>query len=293
MTSVHSVVKFMNNPGYEGVMGFIQKIKECSEKSGSLVCVGLDTDLSKIPAHLASADDGVFLFNKAIIDATADSVCAYKPNAAFYEAMGSKGIDILEKTCSAVPGDIPVILDVKRGDIGNTAAKYAIAAYDCIGADAVTVNPYMGFDAVRPFLRDGKGVFVLCLTSNPSAVDFQLLDTGEGFLYERVAKAAVEWAKEGEVGLVMGATRPEVMKRIRDITGGDMPVLVPGIGAQGGDIEGVIEHCGGIAGLTVINSSRGILYASNGTDFADAARSSLLSLNSTINNYRSSGRNTE
>jgi len=266
-------------------MGFIQKIKECSEKSGSLVCVGLDTDRSKIPAHLASEDDGVFRFNEAIIDATADNVCAYKPNAAFYEAMGSKGIDILERTCSAVPNDIPVILDVKRGDIGNTAAQYASAAYDCIGADAVTVNPYMGFDAVRPFLRNGKGVFVLCLTSNPSAVDFQLLDTGDGFLYERVAKAAVEWSKEGEVGIVMGATRPEVMKRIRDIAG-DMPILVPGIGAQGGDIESVIEHCGGIAGQTVINSSRGILYASNGADFADAARSSLVSLNNTINKYR-------
>ena len=270
-------------------MGFIEKITTCSRKADSLVCVGLDTDPHKIPEHLGCSSSGllhVLHFNEMIINATSDFVCAYKPNAAFYEAMGSSGIDLLEKTCSAIPDDIPVILDVKRGDIGNSAARYATAAYDIFGADAVTVNPYMGFDAVRPFLREDKAVFVLCVTSNPSAEDFQFLDTGDGTLYEHVARAAVTWSKEGEIGLVMGATRPEVMRKIRDIIG-DMPVLVPGIGAQGGDLESVIANCGGSFGKTIINSSRGILYASQGYDFAEAARASLVELRNEINHYRS------
>ncbi|MFC1607034.1 orotidine-5'-phosphate decarboxylase [Candidatus Latescibacterota bacterium] len=267
-------------------MGFIENITSSSRKANSLVCVGLDTDPAKIPAFLMGEDDGVLRFNKDIIKATSDMVCAYKPNAAFYEAMGSSGLDILEKTCDAVPDSIPVILDVKRGDIGNTAEQYATAAYDIVGADAVTVNPYMGFDAIRPFLRDGKGVFVLCLTSNKTAEDFQLLDTGSGPLYQRVAKTAREWAKEGEIGLVVGATRPEVFEQIREIVG-DLPILVPGIGAQGGDIEGVVTRCGSEFGLTIINSSRGILYASGGEDFAEAARIKLIELNTSINKHRS------
>ncbi|MFC1489719.1 orotidine-5'-phosphate decarboxylase [Candidatus Latescibacterota bacterium] len=266
-------------------MSFIEKITNAAENAESLVCVGLDTDPSKIPSVLAADDDSVFEFNRAIIDATKDYVCAYKPNSAFYEALGSKGIDSLQRTCDAIPSDIPVILDVKRGDISNTALKYADFAYDLIGADAVTVNPYMGFDAVRPFQRADKCVFVLCLTSNESANDFQFLDTGDGLLFERVARAAVEWAKDGEIGLVAGATKPENMRRIRDIVG-DMPILVPGIGAQGGDIEAVISECGGESGLTVINSSRGILYASDGPDFGDAAKKSLIELRDTINSYR-------
>ena len=270
-------------------MGFIEKIAHYSEKTDSLVCVGLDTDPFKIPAKLAAEPDGVLRFNESIIRATSDFVCAYKPNSAFYEAMGSNGVDILEKTCRLIPDDIPIILDVKRGDIGNTGVRYAAAAYDILNADAVTVNPYMGYDAVSPFLRDGKGVFVLCLTSNPSAEDFQTLNAGGVPLYERVAEAAATWSKEGEVGLVMGATRPEVMRRIRDIVG-DMPILVPGIGAQGGDIESVIVHCGGKPGKTIINSSRGILYASDGDDFSNAAQKNLIELQRTINSYR---RNTD
>ena len=269
-------------------MRFIDKITTCSRKADSLVCVGLDTDPHKIPEHLGCSCEGVLHFNEMIINATSDFVCAYKPNAAFYEAMGSSGIDLLEKTCSAIRAshdDIPVILDVKRGDIGNSAARYATAAYDIFGADAVTVNPYMGFDAVRPFLREDKAVFILCVTSNPSAEDFQFLDTGDGALYEHVARAAVSWSKEGEIGLVMGATRPEVMQKIRDIVG-DMPVLVPGVGVQGGDLESVIARCGGSYGRTIINSSRGILYASQGHDFAEAARASLVELRNEINRYR-------
>ena len=289
-------------------MGFIDKITTCSRKADSLVCVGLDTDPHKIPAHLGCSSSGlihILHFNKMIINATSDLVCAYKPNAAFYEAMGSSGIDLLEKTCSAIHAshdDIPVILDVKRGDIGNSAARYATAAYDIFGADAVTVNPYMGFDAVRPFLREDKAVFVLCVTSNPSAEDFQFLqmsienknnDKKYCALYEHVARKAVSWSKEGEIGLVMGATRPEVMRKIRDIVG-DMPILVPGVGAQGGDLESVIAALspgltggsGGSYGRTIINSSRGILYASQGHDFAEAARANLVELRNEINRYR-------
>ncbi len=266
-------------------MEFIEKVTRAAEKADSLVCVGLDTDSEKIPAELVSEDDCVYRFNEEIIRATSDLVCAYKPNSAFYEALGSSGIEALQKTCEIIPSEIPVILDVKRGDISNTALKYADFAYDVIGADAVTVNPYMGFDSVYPFFRTGKCVFILCLTSNNSAKDFQFFDTGEGPLYERVARAAVDWSNEGEVGLVVGATKPETMIKIRDIAG-DMPILVPGVGAQGGDCEAVVKECGGKPGLTIINSSRGILYASNGPDFPEAARSSLLHLRDTINKYR-------
>jgi len=266
-------------------LGFISKVSRAAEKANSLVCVGLDTDPEKIPAHIASGDDSVYRFNEAIIQSTSDLVCAYKPNSAFYEALGSRGIDVLQRTCAAIPPEIPVILDIKRGDISNTAFKYADYAYGLIGADAVTVNPYMGYDAVKPFLREGRCVFVLCLTSNPSAKDFQFLNTGEDLLYERVAKAAVEWKNEGEVGLVVGATQHETIRRIRDIVG-DMPILVPGVGAQGGDCEAVVKECGGKPGMTIINSSRGILYASNGPDFPEAARLNLLSLRNNINRFR-------
>ncbi|MFC1692836.1 orotidine-5'-phosphate decarboxylase [Candidatus Latescibacterota bacterium] len=266
-------------------MSFIDKVRHASQKADSLVCVGLDTDLSKIPGHLPSNESGMLQFNEAIISATSGLVCAYKPNSAFYEAQGSRGIEVLIKTCEIIPLEIPVILDVKRGDIGNTASCYASFAYDIIGAEAVTVNPYMGFDAVRPFLRDDKCVFVLCITSNPTADEFQTIETGDGMMFERVARAAVEWSKEGEIGIVAGATKPEYTKRIRDIVG-NIPILVPGVGAQGGDPESVVRECGGKSGTTIINSSRGILYASDGTDFSKAARSSLDKLRKEINRHR-------
>jgi len=266
-------------------LSFREKLVSASERARSLVCVGLDTDPEKIPAFLSRDSEGVRIFNEAIIRATSRYVCAYKPNAAFYEALGSAGIDMLRKTCTSIPPDIPVILDFKRGDIGNTALHYARYAYDVIGADAVTVNPYMGFDTVRPFFRPGKCVFILCLTSNDSARDFQMLFS-DGFpVYERVAMAAAHWAGEGEIGLVVGATKPEALKTIRSIVG-DMPILVPGVGAQGGDLGAVIEGCGARAGSLVINSSRSILYASGGNDYAEAALTSLLKLRETINILR-------
>jgi orotidine-5'-phosphate decarboxylase len=265
-------------------MDFIDKLGIVSERANSLVCVGLDTDVAKLPEGYHDIR-GVLEFNREIIRTTSDAVCAYKPNSAFYEAMGAPGMDVLAKTREAIPSAIPVILDVKRGDIGNTAEKYAIAAYDHLGADAVTVNPYMGFDAVKPFLRPGKCVFVLCLTSNPSAANFQFLEAGGEPLYERVAKRAVAWAREGEVGLVVGATQPESLRRIRDIVG-DLPILIPGIGAQGGEIRKTIDAAGGKPGLTIINSSRDILYASRGKDFAEASRKRLLTLRDEINRAR-------
>ena len=266
-------------------MSFIEKLRRASEKTDSLVCVGLDTDMERIPPHLSDEEDGMYLFNEAIIRSTSDFVCAYKPNSAFYEALGSHGIEILCRTRKSIPSDIPVILDIKRGDIGNTALKYAEYAYDIIGADAVTVNPYMGYDTIKPFFREGKCVFVLCLSSNISAQEFQLLDTGRGMVFERVAEAAVEWAQEGEIGLVTGATYPEFLKRIRDIVG-DMPLLIPGVGAQKGDIETVVRTCGGKAGSTIINSSREILYASRETDFDKAALNRLLHMRNEINRLR-------
>jgi orotidine-5'-phosphate decarboxylase len=264
-------------------MTFKEKIALASGKARSLVCVGLDTDTSKLPAGFGGSD-GVVAFNREIIRATSDFVCAYKPNSAFYEALGSEGVKALETTCRTIPPDIPIILDVKRGDIGNTAEKYAEAAYDRFGADAVTVNPYMGFDAVAPFLRPGKCVFVLCLTSNSSSRDFQFLENGGMPLYERVARAAVGWAERGEIGLVAGATQPDALARIREIAG-DMPILIPGIGAQGGDLDRVLCEAGAVPGRTIINSSRDILFASRGADFAQAARTKLLGLRSAMEPY--------
>jgi orotidine-5'-phosphate decarboxylase len=265
-------------------MGFIDKVTRASMCARSLVCVGLDTDAAKLPAGL-SGSGGVLAFNREIIRTTSDLVCAYKPNSAFYEALGSEGIAALEMTCRAVHCDIPIILDVKRGDIGNTGVKYAEAAYDRFGADAVTVNPYMGFDAVKPFLRPGKCVFVLCLTSNPSSRDFLFLETDGKPLYERIAQAAVEWAREGEIGLVVGATQPEALQRIREVAG-DMPLLIPGVGAQGGDLGRVLRGAGGEAGRTIVSISREILYASTGADYAGAARARLLALRDEMNGYR-------
>jgi len=266
-------------------MGFLDKIRGASERADSLVCVGLDTAPERLPRGFPRDERGMLEFNAAIIEATSDLVCAYKPNSAFYEALGSPGIETLRKTCGLVPRDIPVILDVKRGDIGNTAERYAVYAYEIIGVDAVTVNPYMGFDAVSPFMREGKCVFVLCLTSNPSAEDFQFLESGKARLFETVAEKAAGWSGKGGVGLVVGATRPGNMRRVREIAPG-LPLLVPGVGAQGGDVERVVAECGGENGLTIINSSRSILYASSGVDFREAARERTLSLREEINRYR-------
>ncbi len=264
-------------------MNFVEKLNVAIKKNRSLVCVGLDTDLALIPSGKS-----VFEFNKAIIDATADLVCAYKPNIAFYEAQGEKGLDALYQTAKHIPKNIPVIIDAKRGDIGNTSAAYARALFDYFNFDAVTVSPYLGFDSLEPFIKyKDKGMFILCRTSNKGAADFQsLLCQYEGKslpLYEIVALKASQWNTNHNIGLVVGATYPEELKIIRQAHP-DIPILIPGVGTQGGDLAqavryGIDAHNRGI----IINSSRSIIYASKGTDFADAARRAAETLRNEIN----------
>lgn len=270
-------------------MTFMDQLRAAWERNNSLVCVGLDPDPERIPKHLRSADTPLFDFNRAIVDRTADLVCAFKPQMAYYAACGAERE--LELTIAHIhqahPG-IPVILDAKRGDIGSTAEMYAREAFDRYGADAVTVNPYMGGDTLTPFLdRADKGVVILCRTSNPGAGDVQDLSSDGQKLYRIIAtRAAGDWNRNGNVLLVVGATYPGELGEIRSIVG-DMPLLVPGIGAQGGDIEKAVAN-GKTADGTgmVINSSRGIIYAGNGKDFAEAARHATMRLRDEINRYR-------
>jgi orotidine-5'-phosphate decarboxylase len=261
---------------------FIERLDDASRKNRSLLCIGLDPWRPSLPI------DDIAEFNKAIIDATHDLVCAYKPNSAFYEAEGIDGLRALEATIAAVPDGIPVILDAKRGDIGNTAAAYAKAAFEVFGADAVTVNPYMGGDTVEPFLAyEDKAAFVLARTSNPGGKDFEELNVestgGAHPLYERVAAHAMEWNTKGNVGLVVGATQPDELGRVRALAP-DLPILIPGIGTQGGDLEASMRNGLDARGRGVlISTSRSVLYASKGADFAEAARAAALELRDAIN----------
>ena len=266
-------------------MRFTDKLLNISRKNNTLLCIGLDPD----PELMPGVD--VLEFNKAIIEATSDLVCAYKPNLAFYEALGSEGLAILEKTVRYVPGDIPVIADAKRGDIGNTARAYARALFSIFGFDAATVNPYLGFDSIEPFINNqDKGVFILCRTSNPGATDFQNLCTNGVPLYEVVAQKAREWNIYGNIGLVVGATYPEELKRVRSICP-EMPLLIPGIGAQGGDLAAAVRYGADAGGQKVIISvSRQILYASQDKDFARAARNTAREIRTQINDYRNDAR---
>lgn len=266
-------------------MNFIEKLAQASKKNRSLLCVGLDPDPSLMPEGT-----GVFEFNRAIIDATADLVCAYKPNIAFYEALGNEGLDALKRTRDYIPADIPAIVDAKRGDIGNVAKAYARSLFDYFNFDATTASPYLGFDSLEPFIRyHDRGVFVLCRTSNAGAVDFQSLscetDGEHKMLFEIVAEKVNEWNTHGNLGLVVGATYPEELKLIRQRYP-DMPLLIPGVGAQGGELLQVV-HYGVDAGRqrTIINSSRQILYASKGKDFAGAARQAARELKDRINSF--------
>ncbi|HJW03853.1 MAG TPA: orotidine-5'-phosphate decarboxylase [Azospira sp.] len=271
-------------------MNFSTALAAAWQKNNSLLCVGLDPDPAKFPAHLKGCDDGIFEFCKTIVDATADLVCSFKPQIAYFAARRAE--DQLEALIAHIhekhPG-IPVILDSKRGDIGSTAQQYAVEAFERFGADAITVNPYMGRDSVEPYLAyPDKGVILLCRTSNPGGSDLQFLDVGGGEkLFERVARlVATEWNTTGQCALVVGATFPAEIARVREITG-DLPLLVPGIGAQGGDIEATVQ-----AGKTkdgtglMINSSRAILYAGKDENYAVAARQVALETRDAINRYR-------
>ncbi|MBI4331990.1 MAG: orotidine-5'-phosphate decarboxylase [Chloroflexi bacterium] len=274
-------------------MNFLEKASSACRRNNSLLCVGLDPDPKLMPPGIDVAG-----FNRAIIDATADLVCAYKPNLAFYEALGRKGWEALKKTVEHIPPDIVVIGDGKRADIGNTAKAYASALFDYFGFDAATVNPYMGSDSVEPFLefRD-KGVFILCRTSNKGAMDFQSLQCtpvtsdrdaqpAARPLFEIVAEKARQWDRAGNTGLVVGATYPEELRRVRQLCP-DMWLLIPGVGTQGGEMEPTVRFGVDAGGSkAVINSSRQILYASRGGDFAAAARRMAEQLRSQINVYR-------
>ncbi len=264
-------------------MQFVEKLANIVYKNKSLVCVGLDPDPELMPDGVS-----VFEFNRLIIDATADLVCAYKPQFAFYEALGEEGMDALRRTVRHIPPEIPVIGDAKRGDIGNTAKAYAKAIFTNLGFDATTVNPYLGFDSIEPFIQyPDKGVLVLCRTSNPGAADFQSLrcetETGPRPLFEVVAAKASQWNKYSNIGLVVGATYPDELKTIRQ-GHPEMPILIPGIGAQGGDLALTLKNgADAKAERTIINSSRQIIYASRGKDFAVAARKAAMALRDQIN----------
>jgi orotidine-5'-phosphate decarboxylase len=270
---------------------FIDNLAGSWKRSNSLVCVGLDPEIERFPRHIAAQPSPIFQFNKAIIDATADLVCAYKPQFAHYAAYEAE--DQLERTIEYIhrsyPG-IPVILDSKRGDVGNTAERYAIEAFERYGADAVTVNPYLGSDSLEPFLkRADKGVIILCRTSNPGARDLQDLEVSGRKLYQVVADlAAREWNSRGNCLLVVGATYPRELAEVREIVA-SMPFLVPGVGAQGGDVAAAVSS-GQTADGTglIISSSRGILYAGCDGDFSAAARSAAQALRDQINSSRSS-----
>ncbi|MDP6778125.1 MAG: orotidine-5'-phosphate decarboxylase [Candidatus Latescibacteria bacterium] len=254
-------------------MAFCDKLREAQQRNQSLVCVGLDPDTDRLPEPLRGSADPVGSFLGEIVAATRDLACVYKPNFAFFGAMGSEGWDILQGVLETIPDDIPTLLDFKAGDIGNTAAQYARMAYEHLGADAATVNPLMGRDAVEPFLAYAdRCAFLLCLTSNPGSGDFQRLTTDDGPLYQAIARRAVAWSEIGSCGLVVGATHPGDLREVREIAP-DLPFLIPGVGAQGGDADAVVrEALDTSGGGIVVNASRSILYASNGSDFADAAR---------------------
>lgn len=271
---------------------FSDKLAACVRDNDSLLCLCLDPEPDRLPAALGATEaEAVLHFNRSIVDATADLVCAYKPNLAFYEALGPAGMEVLRQTVGAVrqaaPG-VPVIADAKRGDVANTARRYAAAMFDFYGFDAVTVSPYLGEDALAPFLaRSDRGVFVLCHTSNPGAAELQDRRLEDGlFLFEHIALLAKQWNSHRNVGLVVGATYPEQLARVRGLCP-DLPLLVPGIGPQGGDIEDAVRA--GLdatgAGL-LVSAARQVLYASSGSDFAVVARRAAAAMRDLINECR-------
>lgn len=269
--------------------GFITQLEQAWATNNSLVCVGLDPEIERLPPSIAEEASPIFQFNKAIIDATADVVCAYKPQFAHYAAYEAE--DQLERTIEYIHRTypaIPVILDSKRGDVGNTAERYALEAFERYAADAVTVNPYLGGDSLEPFLKyEHKGVVILCRTSNPGARDVQDLQIGSRRLYHVIAElVAQKWNTRGNCMMVVGATYPRELAEIREIAG-DIPFLVPGVGAQGGDVAQAVLNGRTRNGTgLVISSSRAILYASSGEDFAAAARKATTALRDQINANR-------
>ena len=268
-------------------MSFISKLDSIQKQSHSLLCIGLDTDPKKIPAHLGSNAGLVLEFNRQIIESTKDLACAYKINFAFYEVLGKEGWSVIEKTRALIPSSVLTIADAKRGDIGNSSGYYANAILNELGFDSVTVAPYMGKDSVQPFLQDEKkGVFLLALTSNEGAFDFQYKEIGKRRLFEEVVVTSQQWAKHENLGFVVGATKSADIQSVRKLAP-TAPFLIPGIGAQGGSIDDVVKYgCMPDGFGVLINASRSVLYASSGKDFTDAARNEAMKLRDEINSTR-------
>jgi orotidine-5'-phosphate decarboxylase len=259
-------------------MTFLEQLQAAQQRNGSILCVGLDPDPRRFPAGLRGDASRIYDFCARIADATADLVIAFKPQIAYFAAHGAEAqLERLMKHLKASAPHVPVILDAKRGDIGSTAEQYAIEAFERYGADAVTLSPFMGFDSVQPYLRyEGKGAFLLCRTSNPGGADLQAQRLasvdGQPLLYEHVARLAQgPWNANGQLGLVVGATYPAEIERVRALAP-TLPLLIPGVGAQGGDAAATVKAGWRPDAPIVVNSSRAILYASGGDDFAQAAR---------------------
>jgi len=278
-------------------MTLTDKLVTAQRTNNSWLCVGLDPVMERLPEAVQAAEDPLLTFGHAIVEATADLVCAFKPNLAFWLAEGPAGLRALQAVIAGIPDHLPVILDAKFNDVGHTAAAYARAAFETLGVDAVTANPYLGLDALRPFLDTADhGIFLLARTSNPSAPDLQDRAIGGHPLYEEVGRLAAGWNGEypGLCGLVVGATYPQELARLREIAPG-LPFLIPGVGAQGGSLEAAIAHGPTAADSTqhtasgvgpVINASRSIIYASGGPDFGAAARAAAQALQDRINHLR-------
>jgi orotidine-5'-phosphate decarboxylase len=270
-------------------MNFIDLLTARWRDADTLLCVGLDPDPARFPAHLRNRPDATFDFCCSVVDATADLACAFKPQIAYFASMRAE--DQLERLIAHIRArhpQVPVILDAKRGDIGSTAEHYAREAFERYAAHAVTLSPYMGFDSIEPYLAyPDRGAFLLCRTSNAGGNDLQMLDVGGERVFERVARlAASTWNRNGQLGLVVGATFPGELARVRSLVG-ELPLLVPGIGAQGGDVEASVKAGQTTSGAgMVVNSSRAILYAGSEADFADRARAVAQATRDEINRYR-------
>lgn len=273
-------------------MTFREKLLAAQGINSSWLCIGLDPVMSHLPEVVRSSQDPLLAFGRTIVENTSDIACAYKPNLGFWLAEGAAGVQALQQVIDEVPDYVPIILDGKFNDVGHTAAAYARAAFDTLGVNAVTANPYLGLDTLRPFLdREAHGVFLLARTSNPSAPDLQDLEVKGSTLYHEVARLAAQWEEtlSGTCGLVVGATYPEELGVVRGVAP-NLPFLIPGIGAQGGDLSRAVEYGAAADGVgPVINSSRGIIYASSNADFGAAARARALELRDRINAERGLG----
>lgn len=268
-------------------MSFYDRIRAIQEKNGSLLCIGLDPDLKKIPRQLHSCADPAGEFCERIVETTGDLVCAYKLNLAFFEGHEGSGWSSLKRVLACIPADVMTIGDGKRGDIGNSAEMYAQTLLREFKFSATTVNPYMGEDSVRPFINNPEqGAFVLALTSNPGAQDFQYLKVRKKPLYEHVVAKAKRWNENKNIGFVVGATHPAQLKHVRTLAP-DLPLLIPGVGAQDGSVKLTVHWgCDAHGTMALVNAGRSIIYASSGEDFADAARLSARALRDQINGYR-------